>query len=49
LARWLRLLPTPRESSVELTTGVHLPVEGWANARIGRSLKINISLTIAKT
>jgi len=26
-----------------------LPVEGWADARIGQSLKINISLTIAKT
>jgi len=48
-ARWPRLLPTPRESSVELATGVHLPVEGWTDARIGQSLKINISLTIAKT
>jgi len=48
-ARWLRLLPTPRESSVELAMGVHLPVEGWADLRIGQSLKINISLTIAKS
>jgi len=29
--------------------GVHLPVEGWANARIGQSLEINILLTIAKS
>jgi len=48
--------PTPysprverRDSTVELATGVHLPVEGWTDARIGQSLKINISLTIAKT
>jgi len=35
---------------VELATGIHLPVEGWADARIGQSLKINIiSLTIAKS
>jgi len=38
-----------RESSVKLAAGVHLPVEGWADARIEQSLKINISLTIAKT
>jgi len=25
------------------------PVEGWADARIGYSLEINISLTIAKS
>jgi len=48
-ARRLRLFPTLHESSVELATGVHLPVEGWADARIEQSLKINISLTIAKT
>jgi len=42
-------IPTPRESNVELATGVHLPVEGWADVRIGQSLKINISLTIAKS
>jgi len=42
-------IPTPRGSTVELATGVHLPVEGWAGARIGQSLKINISLTIAKS
>jgi len=48
-ARWLRrVIPTPRESNIELATGVHLPVEGWADARIGQSLKINIS-TIAKS
>jgi len=42
-------IPTPRGSSVELATGVHLLVEGWAEARIGQSLKINILLIIAKT
>jgi len=42
-------IPTPRGSSVELAMGVHLPIEDWANARIGQSLKINISLTIAKS
>jgi len=31
----------PRGSSIELATGVHLPVKGWADARIGQSLKIN--------
>jgi len=31
------------------TMDVHLPVQGWADARIGQSLEINISLTIAKS
>jgi len=42
-------MPTAYSPRVELATGVHLPVEGWADARIGQSLKINISLTIVKT
>jgi len=44
-AHWLR---HPYSPQVELATGVHLPVEGWTDARIGQSLKINISLIIAK-
>jgi len=32
-------IPTPRGSSVVLATGVHLPVEGWADARIGQIFK----------
>jgi len=40
---------TLRVSSVELATGVHLSIEGWADARVGQSLKINISLTIMKS
>jgi len=35
--------------AVDLSMGVHLLVEDWADARIGQSLEINISLTIAKS
>jgi len=31
------------------SSDIHLPVEGWLDARIGQSLEINISLTIAKS
>jgi len=37
-----------RGSRVELPMGVHLPIEDWADARIGQSLEINISFTIVK-
>jgi len=37
-----------RESSIELATGAHLLVEGWADARIGQSSKINILLILQK-
>jgi len=42
-------VPALRGSRVELLMGVYLPVEGWADARIGQSLKVNISLTITKS
>jgi len=41
-ARWLCL-------PLKLSMGVHLPVEGWADARIKQSLEINISLIITKS
>jgi len=46
-ARWLH---DPQYSRVErwASNGRTLPIESWADARIGQSLKIIISLTIAK-
>jgi len=32
-----------------LLMGIHLPVEGWADAQNGQSSEINILLTIAKS
>jgi len=43
------LATPPHSPQVKLSMGAHLPVKGWADACIGQSLEINISLIITKS